>query len=143
MNTREEVLHYAQQVHINLTGSPLPKEGSSSDHPYGGFSVDTIKNMVNGDVVKTQVRAFEKDLKNEVDQMFASLAINTPVKVMKGSKDKKGIEGFILFGKEPLQGSGQALFVYDVLTHRNCMVCLLYTSPSPRDATLSRMPSSA
>ena len=24
-----------------------------------------------------------------------------------------------------------------------CMSCLLYTSPSPRDATLSRMPSSA
>ena len=27
--------------------------------------------------------------------------------------------------------------------HRNMSVCLLYTSPSPRDATLSRMPSSA
>ena len=26
---------------------------------------------------------------------------------------------------------------------RNCRPCLLYTSPSPRDATLSRMPSSA
>ena len=25
----------------------------------------------------------------------------------------------------------------------NCSACLLYTSPSPRDATLSRMPSSA
>ena len=25
----------------------------------------------------------------------------------------------------------------------NYLVCLLYTSPSPRDATLSRMPSSA
>ena len=25
----------------------------------------------------------------------------------------------------------------------NAMICLLYTSPSPRDATLSRMPSSA
>ena len=24
-----------------------------------------------------------------------------------------------------------------------CYICLLYTSPSPRDATLSRMPSSA
>ena len=24
-----------------------------------------------------------------------------------------------------------------------CLLCLLYTSPSPRDATLSRMPSSA
>ena len=26
---------------------------------------------------------------------------------------------------------------------RNISICLLYTSPSPRDATLSRMPSSA
>ena len=26
---------------------------------------------------------------------------------------------------------------------RNVVLCLLYTSPSPRDATLSRMPSSA
>ena len=25
----------------------------------------------------------------------------------------------------------------------NIIICLLYTSPSPRDATLSRMPSSA
>ena len=25
----------------------------------------------------------------------------------------------------------------------DCWICLLYTSPSPRDATLSRMPSSA
>ena len=29
------------------------------------------------------------------------------------------------------------------LAEREDMVCLLYTSPSPRDATLSRMPSSA
>ena len=28
-------------------------------------------------------------------------------------------------------------------TSLNAMICLLYTSPSPRDATLSRMPSSA
>ena len=30
-----------------------------------------------------------------------------------------------------------------VLTHRKYNACLLYTSPSPRDAQLSRMPSSA
>ena len=30
-----------------------------------------------------------------------------------------------------------------VWLHRMDMACLLYTSPSPRDATLSRMPSSA
>ena len=29
------------------------------------------------------------------------------------------------------------------LTSRQIEACLLYTSPSPRDATLSRMPSSA
>ena len=31
----------------------------------------------------------------------------------------------------------------DVLAHPRRANCLLYTSPSPRDATLSRMPSSA
>ena len=31
----------------------------------------------------------------------------------------------------------------DILMHGYMNVCLLYTSPSPRDATLSRMPSSA
>ena len=30
-----------------------------------------------------------------------------------------------------------------VLVHPRKRICLLYTSPSPRDATLSRMPSSA
>ena len=29
------------------------------------------------------------------------------------------------------------------INEENCVGCLLYTSPSPRDATLSRMPSSA
>ena len=29
------------------------------------------------------------------------------------------------------------------LSNNNFLICLLYTSPSPRDATLSRMPSSA
>ena len=43
---------------------------------------------------------------------------------------------------EPFKG----LFTQGMVTHRtfkNANNCLLYTSPSPRDATLSRMPSSA
>ena len=32
---------------------------------------------------------------------------------------------------------------FDVDAYFNSDICLLYTSPSPRDATLSRMPSSA
>ena len=35
------------------------------------------------------------------------------------------------------------LFVYGSAPNRGLYDCLLYTSPSPRDATLSRMPSSA
>ena len=30
-----------------------------------------------------------------------------------------------------------------LLNFKEAIICLLYTSPSPRDATLSRMPSSA
>ena len=33
-------------------------------------------------------------------------------------------------------------YIDDIIIRQNC-ICLLYTSPSPRDATLSRMPSSA
>ena len=36
-----------------------------------------------------------------------------------------------------------ALFTYDVLDIGNAYICLLYTSPSPRDRQKSRMPSSA
>ena len=36
-------------------------------------------------------------------------------------------------------GAGHGRLAFHILSH----FCLLYTSPSPRDATLSRMPSSA
>ena len=39
--------------------------------------------------------------------------------------------------------SADSYFRVSSLTHRSSLACLLYTSPSPRDATLSRMPSSA
>ena len=35
------------------------------------------------------------------------------------------------------------LRVYNYMSAALALTCLLYTSPSPRDATLSRMPSSA
>ena len=37
-----------------------------------------------------------------------------------------------------VSGSGKSSLAFDTI-----YACLLYTSPSPRDATLSRMPSSA
>ena len=57
-------------------------------------------------------------------------------------------------GRSPVKVVGETVFMY--IKHGNmfvvavtsgnaqaAMTCLLYTSPSPRDATLSRMPSSA
>ena len=49
-------------------------------------------------------------------------------------------------GERFLLGAGttpKALPAFTILQEEVSMICLLYTSPSPRDATLSRMPSSA
>ena len=40
-------------------------------------------------------------------------------------------------------GIPQSQLPLAVTSHATSKICLLYTSPSPRDATLSRMPSSA
>ena len=50
-------------------------------------------------------------------------------------------KGALLYTQPP---EGITIFQpLDGLRRWRCQVCLLYTSPSPRDATLSRMPSSA
>ena len=41
------------------------------------------------------------------------------------------------------QTEGDLIVAYGAMRHGKKDICLLYTSPSPRDATLSRMPSSA
>ena len=52
----------------------------------------------------------------------------------------------VIDGKDRLliapTGSGKTLSAILPILHR-CITCLLYTSPSPRDGLLSRMPSSA
>ena len=54
---------------------------------------------------------------------------NVSIKVEEG-------ETFVCMG---LSGSGKSTLI----RHINRLICLLYTSPSPRDRSLSRMPSSA
>ena len=123
MNSREETLKYAQSVHNAIHGVDLPSSKANSDHPYDGASVDVIRELVNGDIVKSQLRTFEKDLKAEIQDQFDNLKVDCPVKVTKGSKDKRGIEGFILHSQDPIHGStGKALFVYDVRNNKSCFV---------------------
>ena len=58
---------------------------------------------------------------------------------------KDGGIGKFVMHRQPTENSlpeADLLFVFD-LENEFGLACLLYTSPSPRDATLSRMPSSA
>ena len=120
--TKQELMKYAHSVHEAITGNQIEVSSYSSDHPFEGMDIDTMMDMVNGDLVKKFIKDNDKAIKDHVSQMYATLAINTPVKVTKGSKDKRGMEGFILHAQEPLQGSGKALFVYDVINHKSCIV---------------------
>ena len=45
--------------------------------------------------------------------------------------------------QEQIEIAGELWEMSDFEVTALCGICLLYTSPSPRDATLSRMPSSA
>ena len=56
----------------------------------------------------------------------------------------KGIDLLVLREQsEGLFASYQSSHLVQDQVYSDSMICLLYTSPSPRDATLSRMPSSA
>ena len=60
---------------------------------------------------------------------------NIATSAFEASQESNGIWGPVdLFGDDPIEKSAK--------TRKNC-ICLLYTSPSPRDRTRSRMPSSA
>ena len=68
-------------------------------------------------------------------------------KVLKNAKGYTGARSKRLrAAKEQVMHAGADAFTHrkdKKSTYRKLWICLLYTSPSPRDATLSRMPSSA
>ena len=72
--------------------------------------------LIVGDDLNTSLWAMHADLEATTSELIRDLDIAT----------QNSIE---LPSKNPAVGA--------------CFTCLLYTSPSPRDATLSRMPSSA
>ena len=61
----------------------------------------------------------------------------------KNARDKEGMNALMLAGYMGKSEVAAFLLDRDVDIHARDNLCLLYTSPSPRDRTRSRMPSSA
>ena len=59
----------------------------------------------------------------------------------KGDVQEPGRRDFIVVATYAMAGLGAAAVAWPLIDQLN--PCLLYTSPSPRDRSLSRMPSSA
>ena len=106
--------------------------------------------------------SFSKDEQNEINKMFGCQAqvwiiskIDKDRFYFRGDSDAAIVKGLVQIITEALSGHTKEeisdikhnivdqLGLGPGLTVRRQVGCLLYTSPSPRDATLSRMPSSA
>ena len=147
-------------VSCNFAGPRRFKVGSARDHLLGFQGIngkgETIKS--GGTVVKN-VTGY--DLCKLISGSFGTLTVLTElsVKVLPKAETNKTLIINNPHVKKALEYLGKSLsssidpsggvfypdsfekyFSFNDLTHKGC---LLYTSPSPRDATLSRMPSSA
>ena len=105
--------------HLNFVTDPLKGLGSSKEKRRENIGhKDELK--ITEDLTKEERRTKENGVKMQTKRMKK-----------KETKLSNGVlgEAFVVVSIKFIQDS--------------CKRCLLYTSPSPRDATLSRMPSSA
>ena len=104
---------------------------------YQGPSYDDQPLVKADEILKSIVRTFPQKSKNEIPYLEKQAA---RVQNMMGERDLTMAEYFERRGENLA-----ARFHYEKIKKQfiGSSICLLYTSPSPRDATLSRMPSSA
>ena len=87
--------------------------------------------------------------KLSVNEARKESAIGSSVKIqgwVRTRRDSKAGFSFIELNDGSSQGNIQIVAPGELTNYESdvkALTCLLYTSPSPRDATLSRMPSSA
>ena len=117
---------------IGMGAEAITKQTKSQTDTFGPGGTDPNPKLYAGIVAEAQkkggVAAFI-DAEHAFDKSYA---------------EKLGIDTENLLISQPDNGE-QALEITEHLIRSNALdiICLLYTSPSPRDATLSRMPSSA
>ena len=76
-------------------------------------------------------------------QLILALALVVLVLLQGSDNDSLGLGGGTSTGMMSARGTANLLSRLTAITAGLFMVCLLYTSPSPRDPIGSRMPSSA
>ena len=141
-----------------MTDTPTKKEIQSSNDNVSGAMPEAQKKNNRNDRKRNR-RGDSKNLERDSDWQERVVQIRRVSKTVKGGK-KMSFRAIVVVGNEKGQvgvgvgkagdvigavrkgvSDGKKNLVRVPLTPNNS--CLLYTSPSPRDATLSRMPSSA
>ena len=84
--------------------------------------------------------AGEKTKEAMTDEVIEQ-SIEFIIQEVQGSQANKLVLAFL--GGEPLMEKKKLFYIQDEFKRRLGKDCLLYTSPSPRDLSTSRMPSSA
>ena len=132
-------------VELEITNYPegkneiLTAENNQEDSSYGTREVSFSKNLF----------IEREDFKEEFNRKYFRLSIGKEVRLKNGyiimgdsvEKDKNGKITKILCTYDPKSRSGSG--TEESLRKVKGTICLLYTSPSPRDRQKSRMPSSA
>ena len=107
--------------------------------------------------VSTLIEEFENEqIKKELPEIYVGDTVKVGVKITEGNKERvQPYEGVVIAKRHGglnqtitvrriFQGIGvERVFMLHSPQVASLKVCLLYTSPSPRDMTGSRMPSSA
>ena len=139
---------YKQFDVLSVSGTALSKAGGSTkpdlqlsvDHV--GFSIqNTVLNVVNADniTIDDKLQIGSEIVKVTGKNASNPISSGTALTVKRAQNSTTAVDHF----------NGATVSVYDFgytlpVNHAvGATSCLLYTSPSPRDATLSRMPSSA
>ena len=89
------------------------------------------------------IKEFENgQLKKELPEIYVGDTVKVGVKITEGNKERdQPYEGVVIAKRHG--GINQTITVRRIFQGIGVESCLLYTSPSPRDRTRSRMPSSA
>ena len=135
---------YKEVAHLSMFMTGQRYEESWLNNDKAKVSYFSLKTFVNNLLKRLGIEKFQQTVVK--DDVFAY-----------GLKYHRGAANLVTFGKVQTKilkkmGIKQEVFYADfnwasilkaLRKHKISYTCLLYTSPSPRDATLSRMPSSA